>query len=68
MACIDAVGYGPAKPPGQDNELVGVDDVVPMVLWTRQFMEVQGYAIKNNVIYQDNQSSILRHSVLPCDR
>ena len=42
-----------------EAELVGVDDVMPMVLWTRQFMEGQGYEIKDNVIYQDNQSSIL---------
>ena len=51
-----------------ESELIGVDDVMPLVLWTRQFMEEQGYVIKDNVLYQDNQSSILRHSVLPCDR
>ena len=42
-----------------EAELVGVDDVMPMLLWTRQFMEGQGYVIKDNVLYQDNQSSIL---------
>jgi Reverse transcriptase (RNA-dependent DNA polymerase) len=42
-----------------EAELVGVDDVMPMILWTRQFMEAQGYTIKDNVLYQDNQSSIL---------
>ena len=42
-----------------EAELVGVDDVMPMLLWTRQFMEGQGYTINDNILYQDNQSSIL---------
>jgi hypothetical protein len=42
-----------------EAELVGVDDVMPMVLWTRQFMEGQGYKIKSNIVYQDNQSAML---------
>jgi hypothetical protein len=42
-----------------EAELVGVDDVMPQVLWTRQFMEGQGYEIKDNIIYQDNQSAML---------
>jgi hypothetical protein len=42
-----------------EAELVGVDDVMPMVLWTRQFMEGQGYKIKDNIVYQDNQSAML---------
>lgn len=42
-----------------EAELVGVDDVMPMVLWTRQFMEGQGYAIQDNIVYQDNQSAML---------
>jgi hypothetical protein len=40
-------------------ELVAVDDAMPMVLWTRQFLEGQGYTIKDNIIYQDNQSAML---------
>jgi hypothetical protein len=42
-----------------EAELVGVDDVMPMVLWTRQFMEGQGYTIEDNIVYQDNKSAIL---------
>jgi hypothetical protein len=42
-----------------EAELVGVDDVMPQVLWTRQFMEGQGYEIRDNIIYQDNQSAML---------
>ena len=40
-------------------EVVGVDDAMPMILWTRQFMEGQGYIIKDNILYQDNQSAML---------
>ena len=40
-------------------ELVGVDDFMPKVLWSKLFMEAQGYEIKNNVVFQDNKSAIL---------
>ena len=43
-----------------EGELVGVNDVMPQILWTRYFiMEAQGYNIKDTVVYQDNQSAIL---------
>jgi hypothetical protein len=38
---------------------VGVDDVIPQVLWTLYFLEAQGYKIDDNVLYQDNKSYIL---------
>jgi hypothetical protein len=38
---------------------VGVDDGMPLVIWTRNFMIEQGYNAKDNVAYQDNQSAIL---------
>ena len=42
-----------------EAELIGVDDAITQVLWTKLFMEAQGYPIKKNVLYQDNKSSIL---------
>ena len=39
--------------------VVGIDDVMPQILWTLYFLEAQGYKITNNVLYQDNKSSIL---------
>ena len=30
-----------------------------MTLWTKLFMEAQGYVIRNNILYQDNKSTIL---------
>ena len=42
-----------------EAELIGVDDAITQVLWTRLFMEAQGYPIKENIVYQDNKSSIL---------
>ena len=47
-------------------ELVGVDDLMPMLLWTRQFMEGQGYEIKDNILYQDNQSAMLLGKMDSC--
>jgi len=40
-------------------ELVGADDAMPMVLWTKHFMEEQGFTIDQNIMYQDNKSTIL---------
>ena len=42
-----------------EAELVGVNDVLPQVLWTRYFLQEQGYGCADAVIYQDNKSAIL---------
>jgi hypothetical protein len=42
-----------------EGELVGVNDVMPQVLWTRYFLEAQGYGVNDSVVDQDNQSAIL---------
>jgi hypothetical protein len=41
------------------SELVRVDDVPVMILWTKLFLEEQGYNINSNILYQDNKSAIL---------
>jgi hypothetical protein len=41
------------------SELVDTDDVVPQMLWTLYFLEAQGCKIDDNVLHQDNKSSIL---------
>ena len=40
-------------------ELVGVDQVLPLILWTPLFLEAQGYPVLTNRVYQDNRSTIL---------
>jgi Reverse transcriptase (RNA-dependent DNA polymerase) len=42
-----------------EAELVGVSDVLPQVIWTRNFLLSQGYGVRDSVIYQDNKSAIL---------
>ncbi|CAJ1935865.1 unnamed protein product [Cylindrotheca closterium] len=42
-----------------EEELIAVDNVVTMILWTKLFMEWQGYPIEKNILYQDNKSAIL---------
>jgi hypothetical protein len=41
-----------------EAELVGVDDIAPLAIWTKLFLEAQGYECRTT-IYQDNQSAIL---------
>jgi hypothetical protein len=42
-----------------ESELVGVDDMMPIIIWTRYFLLEQGYGVVENLILQDNKSSIL---------
>ena len=42
-----------------EAEVVGVNDAMTMVLWMQLFLDAQGVATKDNIIHQDNMSSIL---------
>jgi hypothetical protein len=42
-----------------ESKVVGADDAMPQMLWTLYFLEAQGYKINDNILYQDNKSSIL---------
>ena len=42
-----------------EAEVVAADEIVGPMLWTRQFLEAQGYKIKENILFQDNQSAML---------
>jgi hypothetical protein len=37
-----------------EGKLVTVDNVATMILWTKLFLEAQGYDVENNIVYQDN--------------
>ena len=39
-------------------KLVGTSEYCPFNLWLLMFMDDQGHPIYNNVLYQDNQSTI----------
>ena len=41
-----------------ESELVGADDLLPTVLWTKYFIEAQGYNVEHNIIHQDNESTL----------
>jgi hypothetical protein len=42
-----------------EAELVGVSDVLPHVIWTRNFLIAQGYNVRNSLVHQDSKSAIL---------
>ena len=42
-----------------ETELVSITYVIGMMMWCKYFMEAQGYAIENNILYQDNKPTIL---------
>ena len=41
-----------------EAELVGASDFLPQTLWTRNFIEAQGYKIDESDFYQDNMSAM----------
>ncbi len=42
-----------------ESKLVGIDEIMPIMLWTCYFLLSQGYGIVENLLLQDNKSSIL---------
>ena len=42
-----------------ESKIVAADNFMPAVCWTRYFLMAQGYHVKDNILYQDNKSSIL---------
>jgi hypothetical protein len=41
-----------------EAELVGATDFAPNTIWSKKFMEAQGYDISSNIFEQDNVSAI----------
>ena len=41
-----------------EAELVGASDYLPNTIWTKHFLEGQGYKLESNIFSQDNQSAI----------
>jgi hypothetical protein len=42
-----------------ESELIGVDDMMPIMLWICYFLLSQGYGVVENLLLQDNKISIL---------
>jgi hypothetical protein len=42
----------------KESEIVGADDFMPAICWTRYFMEAYGYQVDDNILFQDNKSAI----------
>jgi hypothetical protein len=42
-----------------ETEIVGPDNFMPAICWTRYLMESQGYTVNVDKLYHDNTSSIL---------
>lgn len=42
-----------------EAEIIAASDASSQILWTRQFLEEQGYEVQKAILYQDNKSAIL---------
>ena len=42
-----------------ESELIGVNDLMALIIWSRNFLKAQGYSVVDNILYQDNKSAIL---------
>ena len=36
-----------------------MNDAMALILWTRHFLEGQGFTVTDNVVFQDNESAML---------
>ncbi len=45
-----------------ESEIIGVDDALPHILWTKYFLECQGYNHGPSILHQDNKSTLLVES------
>jgi hypothetical protein len=43
----------------RETDIVGADDFMPAICWTRYFMNVQGNGVKDNILFKDNKIPIL---------
>lgn len=41
-----------------EAELVSIDDILSKILWTKLFLQAQGFDVKENILLRDNQSSM----------
>ena len=41
-----------------ESKIIGLHDKSSDVLWTRYFLEAQGYTISSDIVYQDNMSTL----------
>jgi hypothetical protein len=42
-----------------ESKIVAVDNLIPQILWARLIMKAQGFAVSNNILYQDKKSAML---------
>jgi len=42
-----------------EAELIAADEVVGPMIWTKLFLEAQGYPVRENILFQDNRSAML---------
>jgi len=42
-----------------EDEIYGVDNALPKILWSLEFIRSQGYNMSHALLYQDNKSAIL---------
>jgi hypothetical protein len=42
-----------------ESEIVAVDGLVLQILWMHLFMKAQGFVVRDNILYQDNKSTML---------
>ena len=41
-----------------ETDMVVLDDLMPQILWMHYFLEAQGMKVSDNIVYQDNQSTM----------
>ena len=55
-ACSTSTQHKINMKSSSEAELIAVNDVMLLILWTQYFLEAQGYVVHDNKVFQDNKS------------
>ena len=46
-----------------ESEIIGMDDFIPVNIWTGNFFKSQFYRVTENILFQDNRSALLLENI-----
>ena len=46
-----------------ESEIIGMDDFIPVNIWTGNFLKSQVYRVTENILFQDNRSALLLENI-----
>eukprot|EP00957_Ditylum_brightwellii_P206765 15349871-Ditylum_brightwellii.AAC.1 len=58
VICSDSIKQKVNTRRSTEAELVAVDNKISKVIWIKRFLKCQGFQVKLNIVYEDNESTL----------